>query len=224
MQAYQTPAAVGLYGATPEGVDKWKIETLATPFCFLAEGARLAPSFLTPGGTGWIPGLQLWYNVVLHLVATSLVISANVIYNDNDKHKYSNLRNGMSGAAIGFQLVAVLGTVVSTGAFFRAARYPFVNAFGITCFILAILFNFLGYIIYYIAHVKAEDEILTAEGTAAALALVAGTNTTAELSAHEPTEAQVHYPVGLVFQVYAFATILSNAFALAKQRDVREDL
>jgi hypothetical protein len=180
---------------------------LKTPFNF-CWGGRLAPSFLTPGGKGGQAGAKLWFNVLLHVMATLFVLVANGAFFINNADTWaSGAMNAMAGGAIAFQVSAVLGTVISTAFFFRAGNYAFTNAIGIGLFLSAILFNTLAYS-FYLHRMISEEAKRASMGQ----------------DRLQPSVEDTNYPIALVFQCWAFGSVLANAFALAKQRAVDEDV
>jgi len=158
------PAEIGLYGASG------RVPGLTTPFTFCCskEDAVLAPSFLTEGGKGMMPGIKLWFNILLHVLATTFVCIANAAYmiNSGDTDTFgSNVVNAMSSCAIAFQVLAVLGTLIATAFFFQAGKYPVVNAFGIACFSFAIFANAFTYHVHFIAMIAKEQVFTSVNGT-----------------------------------------------------------
>ncbi len=156
------PAEIGLYGTGGA------VAGLTTPFTFCCskEDAVLAPSFLTEGGKGTMPGVKLWFNIFLHALATLFVCVANGAYMINNANTFGfHLMNAMASCAIAFQAVAVLGTLVSTAFFFRAATYPTVNAFGIVCFSFAIFANATAYHVHFMQMIGKEQNFVSVNGT-----------------------------------------------------------
>tara|TARA_X000001036_G_scaffold33877_3_gene27671 strand:- start:9615 stop:10244 length:630 start_codon:yes stop_codon:yes gene_type:complete len=201
------PAEIGLYGAGG------RVSGLTTPFTFCCskEDAVLAPSFLTEGGKGMMPGVKLWFNIFLHVLATVFVCVANGAYmiNSADTDTFgSNVMNAMSSCAIAFQVVAVLGTLISTAFFFQAGKYPVVNAFGIACFSFAIFANAFTYHVHFIAMIAKEQVFTSVNDT----------------ETYAPNVEETNFPISLFLQLWAFGSVLANAFALGKQRGVEEEL
>lgn len=196
---------IGLYGASG------RVTGLSTPFTFcLSSDKILAPSFLTDGGKSKAAGVKLWANIVLHVFATIFVCVANGAYFMNNSDEIRVL-HAMASCAIAFQLLAVLGTLVATAFFFRAGTYPFINGFGIACFLFAILSNALAYVIHFIAHINSEINF-------------ALTNTDSNSSSYQPNVEEVNFPISLFFQIWAFGSVLANAIALGRQRQVDEEM
>ncbi len=193
---------VGRYGA-----GETIVTGLTTPFTFCFEDKIIAPSFLTEGGKGVWPGVKLWINIVLHVFATTFTCIANGAYFMNRDE--IRVLHAMSSCAIAFQVLAVLGTLVSTAFVFRSGTYPLINSFGIACFLFAILTNFLTYTIHFIGHIS--DETIF-------------NRSNPDSSTYQPNVEQVNFPISLFFQIWAFGSVLSNAFALATQRRVDEEL
>ncbi len=156
------PAEIGLYGASG------RVSGLRTPFTFCCskEDAVLAPSFLTEGGKGMMPGVKLWFNFLLHVLATAFVCIANAAYMINSADTFgSNLMNAMSSCAIAFQVLAVVGTLIATGCVFQAGKYPFFNAFGIACFSFAIFANAFTYHVHFVEMITKERVFTSVDGT-----------------------------------------------------------
>lgn len=154
MQVHERVAAsdIGLYNGD---VKVTRVTGLATPFTFCFKESIVAPSFLTEGGKSKWAGVKLWLNILLHVFATLFVCVANGAFFVNSPS--TNVLRAMASNAIAFQIVAVLGTLVSTALVFRAGTYPLINAFGIACFLSAIVANLLAYVMHFIAQDASES-------------------------------------------------------------------
>merc|ERR1719191_2281355 len=144
-----------------------------------------------------MPGLKLWFNILLHVIATILVIVANgAFFNSVAYSAKTYLLNAFASCVIAFQLIAVLGTVLSTALVRNTAKYALLNSFGIACFTFAIFTNALMYDYHFDLQVSKN---LAANAT----------------HMYTPTVAETSYPASIFFQLWAFGSILANAISAA---------
>ena len=195
-------APIGLYGANNEyGVS-------CTPLAGCCGWYRLAPSFLTEGGDGNYAGVKLWFNVFLHVFTVVGVGVANgAFFLNSSEGLNSGALGAMAGVAIAFQTLGVLGVVVSTSFFQKASTYPTVNGLGIGIFLIALVFNTLAYNYHLTMMIASEIR-----------------RNAMDESRHMPNVEEMNYPISICLQCWSFGSILANAFALSRPRDLDEDL
>ena len=114
------PSNVGYYGADGG---------IAPVFSCGAQA--LAPSFLTGDGSH----MGLWTSVVIHVVALSLTIAANIVFFTADRSEGLDLLWGWALSSLLMHALGVLGTLVTTAFVKDVLAVPMINTLGAGLFL-----------------------------------------------------------------------------------------